>query len=424
MSEKSKFPLSAQIGLAMALGLLLGPLLGKAAGPFGEIATLVIQMIKAVAAPLMFLSIVSAILKTDVRLSGGLRMIGFAILNGLLALGLGMLISNSLQPGAVMRVELENGVASRAATGPDYAGKKIDFLKTLVSHVPESTAKPFVENAVIGIVVLALLFGFGLRKVKREQEAKGETSFKVVDDGVSILLSSTEHVLGWIIRLVPVAVFGVVAKTVGERGYSPFVSLGLYVAVGVLGLVLHVAVVYQAWILFYSRLGLRNFWRAAREPVIYAAGANSSLATLPITLRALDRLGVSKASSTLGACVGTNLNNDGIILYEGMAVLFVAQASGLDLSLGQQFAAAGICMIAAMGVAGVPEAGFISLALVLNTVGLPIEVLPLLLSVDWVVARARSVTNVLSDMVLSILVDGPRVGVVATSDTSSAREGG
>jgi DAACS family dicarboxylate/amino acid:cation (Na+ or H+) symporter len=106
-----------------------------------------------------------------------------------------------------------------------------------------------------------------------------------------------------------------------------------------------------------------------------------------------------------------------------MAVLFVAQASGLDLSLGQQLAAAGICMIAAMGVAGVPEAGFISLALVLNTVGLPIEVLPLLLSVDWVVARARSVTNVLSDMVLSILVDGPRVAAVGASDTSSARDG-
>ena len=106
--------------------------------------------------------------------------------------------------------------------------------------------------------------------------------------------------------------------------------------------------------------------------------------------------------------VGTNFNNDGIILYEGMAVLFVAQAHGLHLDLGQQLLAAGACLVAAMGVAGVPEAGFISLALVLNTVGLPVDILPLLLTVDWILGRARSVTNVLSDMVLSIMIDRGR----------------
>ena len=127
---------------------------------------------------------------------------------------------------------------------------------------------------------------------------------------------------------------------------------------------------------------------------------------MPVTLRALDRLGVSRGASALGACVGTNLNNDGIILYEGMALLFVAQASGIPLSIAEQVIAAAVCMFAAMGVAGVPEAGFISLALVLNTLKLPIEILPLLLSVDWIIARARSVTNVLSDMLLSVFVDG------------------
>jgi DAACS family dicarboxylate/amino acid:cation (Na+ or H+) symporter len=114
---------------------------------------------------------------------------------------------------------------------------------------------------------------------------------------------------------------------------------------------------------------------------------------------------VSRGASALGACVGTNLNNDGIILYEGMALLFVAQASGIHLTIGEQVVAASVCMFAAMGVAGVPEAGFISLALVLNTLHLPIEILPLLLSVDWIIARARSVTNVLSDMLLSLIVD-------------------
>ena len=134
---------------------------------------------------------------------------------------------------------------------------------------------------------------------------------------------------------------------------------------------------------------------------------------MPLTLKTLDRL-ASRCASALGACVGTNLNNDGIILYEGMAVLFVAQAHGLDLTLGQQVLAAASCLVAAMGIAGVPEAGFVSLSLVLATVGLPLEILPLLLTVDWVVARGRSVMNVLSDMVVSIVLDGRR------SDTQNA----
>jgi DAACS family dicarboxylate/amino acid:cation (Na+ or H+) symporter len=166
-----------------------------------------------------------------------------------------------------------------------------------------------------------------------------------------------------------------------------------------------IVVVYQALLFFVARFPLRRFWGAAREPVVYAMGAGSSLATLPLTLNALDRMGVSQASSALGACVGTNFNNDGIILYEGMAVLFVAQAHGIELGLGQQLVAAGSCLVAAMGVAGVPEAGLVSLALVLNTVGLPLELLPLLLTVDWIMGRARAVTNALSDMVLSIMID-------------------
>jgi Na+/H+-dicarboxylate symporter len=116
-------------------------------------------------------------------------------------------------------------------------------------------------------------------------------------------------------------------------------------------------------------------------------------------------MGVSPASARLAACVGTNLNNDGILLYEAMAVLFVAQAHGIPMSLSQQVAAAIACLIAGIGIAGVPEAGLISLSLVLATVGLPLELLPLLLTVDWLLSRARAMTNVTSDMLVAVLLD-------------------
>lgn len=384
----------------MGVGLVLGPLLGTSAAPLGELGRLVVQLIKGVATPLLFFAIVSAIVHAEIEAKGAVRMLGAASFNAVCALGIGLAISNWLEPGR----HLEALTAAPRDKLGSFADKKVDLLETVAGYVPSNVVTPFAENLILSVILLAILLGFALRKVKKEQIALGKTGYQGVESAVDVILRAFEVVLGYIVKLIPLAVFGVVCKATGAHGYAPFYGLGVYVAVGVGGLMLHVLLVYHTW-LFILGQSLVKFWRAAREPVFYAMGANSSLATLPITLKALDRLGVSRGASALGACVGTNLNNDGIILYEGMALLFVAQASGIDLSLSQQVVAAAVCLVAAMGVAGVPEAGFVSLAVVLNTVGLPLEVLPLLLTVDWVIARARSVTNVLSDMLLSVIVD-------------------
>jgi Na+/H+-dicarboxylate symporter len=394
-----RLPLSLQITVAMAVGLVVGPLLGARAAPLGELGKLVIQLIKAAATPLLFFAIVGAILKAEVRGRQGLVMLGFALLSSSVALALGLAISNLFHPGRLLTL---GGLTKGAGAGGAFTDKKIDVLKTLAGYVPTSVVQPFVDNLVLSVVLVALLFGFAARALREREPTRGA----LLEELMAALQGVTEVVLGWIVGLAPLAVFGVVAKIVGEHGFAPLRGLGAYLGAALLGMAVQIVVVYQLLLVLVARMPLRRFWAAAREPVVYAAGANSSLATLPLTLAALDRLGVSRSSSALGACVGTNFNNDGIILYEGMAVLFVAQAHGLDLDLPHQLLAAGSCLIAAMGVAGVPEAGLISLALVLNTVGLPLELLPLLLTVDWIVGRARSVTNALADMMLSILIDG------------------
>jgi Na+/H+-dicarboxylate symporter len=398
--SRLRIPLYLQIIIGMVIGVAVAPVLGSRAAPLGELGKLVIQLIKAVATPLVFLAIVNAILRTEIKGRAGLRMLALAMINACIALTIGLLLANLLHPGESLQAVTPPAAAPALAA---VADKKIDLIKTLASTIPANLVQPFADNSILSVVLLALLLGFALRAVRGETAVAAGA--RAIDDGVAALLRVMEIVLGWVIRLVPIAVFGVVAKIVAEHGFAALKGLGVYVGTGLLGMALHIAITYQLWLAIGARLSLRRFWREAKEPVIYAAGANSSLATLPLTLRTLDRLGVSRSSSTLGAMVGTNLNNDGIILYEGMAVLLVAQAHGLHLSLGQQVIAAGSCLIAAMGVAGIPEAGIISLALVLNTVGLPVDILPLLLTVDWILGRARSVTNVLSDMVLSIMID-------------------
>lgn len=383
--------------LGLLSGLPVGLYLGADAAALGEIGKLVIQAIKLAAAPLLMFTIVGAVLTAEVGAKDGARMGFFATINACLALGLGLLLSNVLKPGLHLAAAAGAGGGDPLAV---TAGKRLGLASFLSNIVPPSLVQPFADNAIFPLVVMSLAIGLALRALKN----KGE-SVAAVEEGVVVLRRAMEVLLGWIIQLAPFAVFGVVASSIGKYGLDPLKGLAAYVAVGLLGLILHPLLVYQGWMLFYAGIPLRRFWSEAKIPVVNAVGVNSSLATLPLTLKALDNLGVSKSSSTLGACVGTNLNNDGIILYEAMAVLFVAQAHGLDLSFGQQLAAAFSCLIAAMGIAGVPEAGFISLALVLAAVGLPVELLPLLLTVDWILARMRSVVNVLADMTVSILID-------------------
>ena len=143
--------------------------------------------------------------------------------------------------------------------------------------------------------------------------------------------------------------------------------------------------------------------------ILTGLSTNSSLATVPVTLKCLSKMGVSDTSARLSACIGTILNNDGITLYEAMAALFVAQALGFDLSLGQQVVVVLASLMAGIGIAGIPEAGLVMLPLVLGAMGLPTELVAVaiafVLPVDWILARARSAVNAVSDMLVAILLD-------------------
>jgi Na+/H+-dicarboxylate symporter len=285
--------------------------------------------------------------------------------------------------------------------------RKIDPVKDILAYIPENIVQPFIENQVISIVMLAVVAGASLRSVQQFQQRQGRTDYVALEHAVVTCFEAIQQVMRWVVMLVPLAVFSVVAKAVGEGGLGKLAMLGPYVLVVLGGLFLQILIVYQAWIVTSTRYTLKQFWAAARHPVTVALGTSSSLATMRDTLIALEqKLGVSKTSSRLAACVGTNLNNDGILLYEAMAVLFVAQYEGISLSLGQQALAALSCIIAGIGIGGVPDAGLISLTIVLATVGLPQEIVPLLLAVDWLLSRARAMTNVISDMTLAATIDG------------------
>jgi Na+/H+-dicarboxylate symporter len=404
---------TARIILAMVLGVVAGGVLGSRVGEIGELGKTIIDLIKALAAPLLMFTVLSAFLRTKIKARSGVLMLGISAINAALAVSIGLTLSNVLRPGRFLPIPTGARVPVEVVQG----NRPIRILDDLLGLIPTNLLEPFRVNAIVSIVVLAVLGGLALRRFKDEQISEGKHSYRAIEDFISGVLRTLEVMLGWIVALLPLAVFAAMAQTVGTQGLSALRGLAIYLGVVILGLALHVGLVYQGWVVFVARMPLKRFWASVRHPVIYAAGASSSLATLPITLRSLRSMGVSEGSAVVSACIGTNLNNDGILLYEAMAVLVVAQAFGIDLSLGQQLMIAATCVLASVGIAGVPKAGLISLSIVLASARLPLQLLPLLLSVDWILGRCRAVTNVVGDVVGAVMLDRLDGSHMVASDT-------
>jgi Na+/H+-dicarboxylate symporter len=385
---------SGAIFLALILGITVGTWFGSVVEGILPIAKIVIQLIKAMAIPLVAFVILDGIIHQDVQGKDFGRLLIVALINGVAAIAIGIVLANLFDIGHLLA-----GLTTETSSGI----KKVEIGSLLFKQVPSSILGPFVENEMIGVVLVICTFGFALRKIANTKEYRDVVGPLL--RLIPALRALCELVIIWIVKLVPLAVFCATAHAIHHFGWGVMIDLLTYALVCIAAMMLHVLVVYQAWIKFYVRCSLIKFWKHALEPIILSFGVNSSLVALPTTLKTLDRLGVSRRASSLVACIGTNLNNDGIILYEGFTFIIIAQAMGFDLSLSTQILSALICVIAAMGVAGVPEAGVVALTLVLSTFGIPDEMLAILLSVDWLIARCRSAANVASDLTGSMVID-------------------
>lgn len=412
-------PLLARLFLAIVLGSGAGVLLGPRAEVLGELGVLVVRMLKALATPLVFVAVVDSLARAPFPAKKGAQLLGTCLINTAVAGAIALGLSSLMRPGAHAGAAATSlaGATSATPSAPGAgtaAAPTMDLLAAVKGLVPESIAEPFVKNEVLAVVVLAVLTGAALRHLRSHKvhgDADSETS-RIHDaaEALARLVEGTFRLLAvllhWIVQVVPFAIFGVVAKVVGTAGFGVFASLGLLVLTVATGLLLQVFGYYSVLVFALARISPLQFFRAASDALVTALSTGSSMATLPVTLRTLEgRLGVSHENARLAACVGTNFNNDGIMLYEVVAALFVAQVYGIPLGAGQQISLAVTSAVAAAGIAGVPEAGLITLSLVLASAKLPLTALPLLLTVDWLLGRLRAATNVASDLTIATVLD-------------------
>jgi Na+/H+-dicarboxylate symporter len=419
------------IGVVLGAGLGIGfgeqPLvLGLRNAHLGALGLLVIRLLKALAVPLIFFAILDAFVRTEFSARRGGKMVLICLVNVSVAFVIGLTLMNTWRPGDAWRGQFAAHVGAVSAEGvPSAPAASLDPLKNIDGYVPVSLMDPFTKNSVISVVLLSLFAGAALRRVRRTQQASGETSVLAVERFVTACYEILVVMLNWVVLSIPFAVFGVVAQVVGHAGLQAFSALGIFLAAMLAGLVIHALGYYPlvAWLV--GGKPPRIYLGRGADAILMGLSTNSSLATVPVTLRCLtEKMGVSQESARLSACVGTNLNNDGITLYDAMAALFIAQACGYDLSLAQQAVVVLASLMAGVGIAGIPEAGLIVLPLVLSSVGLPEAVvaaaIPLVLPVDWIIGRARSAVNVMSDMLVAIVLDRGRAATAAPATGAEA----
>ena len=416
------WPLYGRVLLGVVLGTVLGVVfrtepifLGLENRHLGELGLLVIRLLTTLATPLILLAILDAFVRTNITGRQGLKMVFICGVNIAVAFVIGLSIMNLWEPGKAWRGRLDSlaeAVQSRAASG-EGPGVSLSPIEILKLHTPKNLIEPFLNNDILAVVFLAILGGAALRVVRRRQEQTGETSIRLVEQLIEAGYQMLLKMLDWLVQIVPVAVFGAVAMVVGESGLGVFKILWVFLASTLLGLSIHSLLYYPlaAWLV--GKKSPRVYIGQGMDAITTGLSTNSSLATVPVTLQCLtQRMGVSQASARLSACVGTNFNNDGITLYEAMSVLFVAQAAGYDLNLGQQISVLIAALLASVGIAGIPGSGMIVLPLVLAAAGLPEPVIlvayPLIQTVDWILARVRSGVNVMGDMQVAILLDSFR----------------
>lgn len=414
-ARRFHLPLGVRVVIGVAIGAVLGVAFGRepwlwrySNEDLGALGLLVIRLLKALATPLILLAVLDSFLTTAIGPRTFGRFIGICLSNITIAMVIGLTILNAFQPGLAWRGHIEEmtgQVVAPVNPSAPPAGASLDLLKNIAGYVPESVIEPIAKNSLVSLVLLAILLGAALRRLKD----RGSPGIATLEPVITTLFEAATRMLLWVAELVPFAVLFIVAQVVGRAGIDVFRVLWLFLVVILAGLLAHALVYYPlaAWIV--GRKAPKEYLGRGSDAVLTGLSTNSSLATVPVTLRCLRDMRVSEGSARVSACIGTNLNNDGIILYEAMATVFICQAFGYDLSFAHQLTIVLASVMAGVGIAGVPEAGLIVLPLVLAAAGLPeaavAAAIPLIVPVDWIIARVRSGVNVLSDMLVAILLD-------------------
>ncbi|MFH1571990.1 MAG: dicarboxylate/amino acid:cation symporter [Gemmatimonadota bacterium] len=384
-----------QILVALVAGALAGWGLGERVLEVEFLGDLFLRSLKMVIVPLVGASIVCGVTGVgDARNVGrlGAKTFAYYIATSLLAIVTGLVLVNLIGPGKGADLGLQQAPGELHASLAAYGDSPWQAVKRLLlDMVPTNPVAAMAQGDILQVIVFCLLLGVFITRLPEAQRALLSGLFGALFEAVMRLTH-------FILAFAPLGIFALVAKTVATTGAAAFAGLGLYALTVLLGLAIHGCLTLPLILLLLARVSPRRHVQAMAPALMTAFSTSSSSATLPLTIDCLEsRAGVSNRTASFVAPLGATVNMDGTALYECVAAMFIAQAYGVTLGMGQQFLVVMTALLASIGAAGIPMAGLVMISVILTAVGLPLEGLGLILAVDRILDMCRTTVNVWSD---------------------------
>lgn len=405
-----------QILIAIVLAVIAASLTGTSANIAGVtfyavyefLGGLFMNGLKMVIVPLVFASIVCGVAgiggdSHNLSRLGG-KTLGFYLISSILAILVGLLIVNLIEPGVVDGqpageiLNLDNSVEVEAKLAKVEGRGLEDVVQIFSRMIPPNIVDAAANQQMLGLIFFAVLFGFFMTQI----EAKSKS---VLLNFWQAVFATMMKITMWVMKFAPIGVFGLVAKTVAATGFQSFYPLLSFFITVVLALAIHLLLVMPVILKLVAGVNPLRHFKAMSPALLTAFSTASSSSTLPLTMRCVeDKAKVSNKTASFVLPLGATINMDGTALYECVAAMFIAQAYGLELSFATQFLIVFTALITSIGVAGIPAASLVAITVILGVIGLPIEAIGLLLVTDRILDMMRTAVNVFSDSCCAVVV--------------------
>lgn len=401
-----KLNLSSKILLAMFLGMIIGLLFNKEVNFLPQsmytpletyalipIGTMFINAIKMLVVPMVFVSLVNGVAQMgDIKKLGrvGGKTISLYLITTALAITIGITLALLINPGA----------NSTLVTGNlEYKVKEaIPIMDMVIDMVPTNPLKSMTEGNMLQVIVFSLLLGVAIVSINKEKSKQILSLFDSLNDAIL-------KIVDYIMLCAPIGVFCLITKVLATLGLSSLLNLGLYMMTILIALAVHLIFVYTLFLYGFTKLNPVTFYKKFWPVMSIAFSTSSSNATLPVNMEVVEKsFGVKKSILGFTLPLGATVNMDGTAIMQGVATIFIAQLFNTNLTFTQILTVIFTATLASIGTAGVPGVGMITLAMVLESVGLPIEGIALIIGVDRILDMCRTVVNITGDAVVTMIV--------------------
>lgn len=387
--------------IAMILGAVIGVQMGDSASMFKPLGDLFIQLIKMLVVPLVLVSIISGAAALGETKSAGLIgfvSIGFMMVTTIISIMLALTLGEIFQPGAsIDHNAIESLIESSEVVDSAASAPTMGFWDTVIGMIPANPIQALAEGNILQIIIFGLFFGFGISALAKDKRTK-------ISNGLNYILEALIWCIEKVMYVAPFGVFGLIADATGTFGFDLLIQVANVLWIDIIAILAIGLGLYPLCVALFSRVKLKDYFRAMLKPQIVSFSTASSLATLPVNMEACNEMGISKQTSGFVLPLGATINMAGNAIYYALLATFFAQFYGIDLAMADYISITVVCALGAIGQAGVPGPTLLAAA-VLVAAGIPLEGLPLFYALDRIFDMMRTTLNITGDAACAAVVD-------------------